>query len=94
MKILHKEYDSTGIFKAYDENDYQVGEMTYVWAGEKKIIIDHTGIKPGYEGRGIATELVMSAVSFARERGIKITPLCPFAQAVFMRRPEINDVKS
>jgi predicted GNAT family acetyltransferase len=93
MKIKHKEYGSNGIFKAYDEDGRGAGEMTYVWAGEEKIIIDHTGVRTEYEGQGIGKQLVMSAVEFARERGIKIMPLCPFAKAMFVRIPEINDVK-
>jgi hypothetical protein len=36
--------------------------------------------------------LVRQAVEYARERGIKILPLCPFAAAQFKRHPEWADV--
>ena len=33
-----------------------------------------------------------AAVEFARERSIRILPLCPFAKSVFERVPELQDV--
>lgn len=93
MTIKHKDYGENGAFKAYDENGRKAGEMTYTWAGDEKIIIDHTGVKPEYEGQGVGRKLILSAVEFARKAGIKIMPLCPFAKAMFERIPEIKDVK-
>ena len=36
--------------------------------------------------------MVTKAVEFAREKGIKILPLCPFAKSVFDKTPEFRDV--
>jgi hypothetical protein len=36
--------------------------------------------------------MVLKAVEYARENGIKIIPLCPFAKSVFDKTPEIRDV--
>lgn len=36
--------------------------------------------------------MVAKAVDFAREKGIKIIPLCPFAKSVFDKVKEFNDV--
>ena len=70
----------------------QEGKMTFVFAGEDKIIIDHTEVKPGNEGKGFGKKMVVKAVEFAREKGIKIIPLCPFAKSVFDKTPEFRDV--
>lgn len=35
----------------------------------------------------------MKSVAFAREQGVKILPLCPFAKAVFDKNEEIADVR-
>tara|TARA_R110002073_G_scaffold279026_1_gene443014 strand:+ start:277642 stop:277755 length:114 start_codon:yes stop_codon:yes gene_type:complete len=35
---------------------------------------------------------VLKAVEFAREKGLKILPLCPFAKKVFNTTDELNDV--
>ena len=70
----------------------QEAMMTFVFAGEDKIIIDHTEVNPGNEGKGFGKKLVLKAVEFAREKGIKIVPLCPFAKSVFDKTPEFRDV--
>lgn len=66
--------------------------MTFVFTGEDKIIIDHTEVNPGNEGKGFGKKMVIKAVEFAREKGIKILPLCPFAKSVFDKTPEYRDV--
>ena len=70
----------------------QEAEMTFVYAGEDKIIIDHTGVNPGNEGKGLGKQMVAQAVTYARENNIKIIPLCPFAKKVFDKTPEFRDV--
>ena len=66
--------------------------MTFVFVGVDKIIIDHTEVNPGNEGKGFGKKMVTKAVEFAREKGIKIVPLCPFAKSVFDKTPEFRDV--
>lgn len=66
--------------------------MTYSWAGDSKIIIDHTEVNAEFNGRGVGKQMVMAAVDFARENNIKILPLCPFAKSVFDKTEEIKDV--
>jgi uncharacterized protein len=70
----------------------QEAMMTYVFAGDDKIIIDHTEVNPGNEGKGFGKKMVAKAVEFAREKNIKIIPLCPFAKSVFDKVPEFRDV--
>jgi uncharacterized protein len=93
MEIIQENSTKNGIFKAI-ENHAVAGEMTYVWAGENKFIIDHTEVFPEFEGKGVGKKLVMEAVEYARANGdFKIMPLCPFAKAVFERTKEIQDVR-
>lgn len=70
----------------------QVGKMTFVFAGPDKIIIDHTEVNSEYNGKGFGKKMVAKAVDFAREKNIKIIPLCPFAKKVFDQTPEFRDV--
>lgn len=70
----------------------QAGKMTFVFAGPDKIIIDHTEVNPEYNGKGFGKKMVAKAVEFAREKNIKIIPLCPFAKKVFDKTPEFRDV--
>lgn len=75
-----------------DVDGKQEGKMTFVFAGEDKIIIDHTEVNPGNEGKGFGKQMVVKAVEYAREKGLKIIPLCPFAKSVFDKVPELTDV--
>lgn len=67
-------------------------KMTFVFAGPEKIIIDHTKVNEGNNGKGYGKKMVAKAVAYAREKGIKIIPLCPFAKKVFDKTPEFRDV--
>ena len=70
----------------------QEAKMTFVFAGEQQIIIDHTEVNPGNNGKGYGKMMITKAVEFARENNIKIIPLCPFAKSVFDKTPEFKDV--
>lgn len=91
MKILHKDDGQYGAF--YIEiNGVIVGEMTYEWLEDNCISIMHTAVGPELSGQGAGKKLLLEAVEFARKKGIKINPVCPFVVSVFERVPEINDV--
>jgi len=91
IKIEREDNGKKGRFVLFYENQ-EAGEMTYVWTGEDKFIIDHTGVKEEFGGKGLAKELVMAGVEFAREKDVKIVPLCPYAKSRFDRDESIHDV--
>ncbi len=68
------------------------GEMTYTWAGDDKFIIDHTEVGEQYGGLGLGKKLVEAGVQFAREKSVKIIPLCPFAKAAIQKNANWHDV--
>lgn len=93
MTIIKREDNGKkGRFVIY-ENEEEAGEMTYTWAGENKFIIDHTGVEGRFGGKGYGKQLVMKAVEFAREKEIKILPLCPFAKKVFDSDDSLKDLR-
>ena len=91
MEIKQIEQGSKGAF-VIEENNERLAEMTYSKAGDLLIIIDHTEVSDKLRGQGAGKQLVAKAVAYAREKGIKILPLCPFARAVFDKTPEYQDV--
>ncbi|MGO4728968.1 GNAT family N-acetyltransferase [Paenibacillus sp. 2KB_22] len=66
--------------------------MTYVSSSPELYIIDHTLVENAYRGQGLGDELIKAMVEYAREKGIKILPLCPFAKGRFERISEYADV--
>jgi len=70
----------------------EAGRMSYTFAGNSKMIIDHTEVNDAYRGQNISKKLLMEIVEFARENKMKIIPLCPFAKSVFDKTESITDV--
>ncbi len=91
MEIKHTIVENKGVF-FIEEDGERVAEMTYVMAGNDKMIIDHTEVSGKFEGKGLGKLLLAEAVSFSRKNKIKIMPLCPFARAVFDKTNEYTDV--
>lgn len=91
MDIQHTDDGLKGKF-FITQNDKELAEMTYVWVGTEKIIIDHTAVDDALRGQGAGRLLVAQAVEFARTKQIKIIPLCPFAKSVFDKVKEYSDV--
>lgn len=58
----------------------------------EQMVINHTQVFDGFEGQGIARQMVMAAVDFARKEGRKIMPVCSYAKAVLTRTDEYYDV--
>jgi predicted GNAT family acetyltransferase len=56
------------------------------------ILFTHTAVPPAYEGQGIGSALIRFALNFARERGLKVVPICPFFAAYIKRHPEEQDL--
>jgi predicted GNAT family acetyltransferase len=75
-----------------EENGKEIATMTYIFAGDTKFIIDHTEVAPGNEGKGLGKLLVEVGVTFARQNGYKILPLCPFAKKIFDKTTAYQDV--
>jgi hypothetical protein len=57
-----------------------------------RIIFTHTVVEPRFEGRGIATRLVRTELDETRQRGLKVTPLCPFVRAFIRRHADYRDL--
>ena len=79
-------------FFSVEINGKTEAKMTFVFAGTDKIIIDHTEVNPGNNGKGLGKKMITAAVEMAREKNLKIIPLCPFAKSFFEKTSEFRDV--
>jgi predicted GNAT family acetyltransferase len=75
-----------------DIDGENIAEMTFVFAGNDSFIIDHTGVNPSQEGKGLGKKLLVAAIDFARKNNYKIIPLCPFAKRVIDINPDYHDI--
>ena len=79
--------DNKGAFYIEVEGK-QEAMMTFVYAGEDIIIIDHTSVAEELRGQNVGKQLLQKLVELAREENKKVVPLCPFAKKEMMRNKE------
>lgn len=91
MIVQQRDNEHKGEFFVEQEGE-RLAEMTYSWAGTDKFIIDHTDVSDTLRGQGVGRYLLDATVQFARDRQVKIIPLCPFAKSVFQKDANIQDV--
>ena len=56
--------------------------------------ITHTRVPSAIGGRGVAGELVRVALAHARKEGLKVKPLCSYADAWMQRHPDTSDLRA
>jgi uncharacterized protein len=91
MKIQHKEGENRGVFFIAEEEDI-LAQLAYAKSSNNTMIIEHTEVDDELRGQNIGYELVHKSVEYARMHGMKVSPVCPFAKAVFDKKPEFGDV--
>ena len=77
---------------AYDRRK-EVGECIFSTDNPKFWTIDHTYVDPDYRGENIAGNLVKNVVEAAKEKKVKIVPICRFACLEFDRKPEYQEMR-
>ncbi|MCA4776376.1 N-acetyltransferase [Empedobacter stercoris] len=91
MKIELNLEGKNGIFVMTDDNNKEVGELTFMLK-EEQMIVNHTGVNPELRGKGLAEKLVLEAVKYARKNQLKIIPFCSYVSVYIGKHPEVQDV--
>lgn len=91
MKIELNLEGKNGVFIMLDEDNKEVGELTFMLK-EEQMIINHTGVNPELRGQGLAEKLVLEAVEYARKNQLKIIPFCSYVSVYIGKHPEVQDV--
>lgn len=94
MLIQHKQEGNKGIYFIEDDGNI-LAEIIYANAdNDKLMIIEHTEVDDELRGKNVGYELVHKIVEHARMHGQKVAPICPFAKAIFDKKPDFQDVLS
>ncbi|HEY4150443.1 MAG TPA: GNAT family N-acetyltransferase [Chitinophagaceae bacterium] len=91
MLIQHKLVGTKGMFFV-GQGGGILAELVYSMSSPETMVIEHTEVSDELKGQNVGLQLVSTAVDYARDRHIKIIPLCPFAKSVIAKRPEMQDV--
>lgn len=90
-EIKHEESGEKGRFEM-QEGDQVVGELIYELSPEGVMSLTGTYVPKEYEGQGIARELFVATVEFAKNEGRKVIPICPYTVVMFNRMPEYQEL--
>lgn len=89
----HLTNDRGGAFVLIDDGE-RVAEMTYVGAGERRVIADHTWVSDKGRGRGWGDTMFRALIAWAEETETTIVPLCPFVKSRFEKHPELAHLRA
>ncbi|WP_462265481.1 GNAT family N-acetyltransferase [Mucilaginibacter sp.] len=90
MKVEQQQSGQDGSFYIEEQNK-RIAESRYMVTGDVMDIY-HTQVSDEYQGKHLGDELIKTAVDYARQHQLKITPSCSFAGAMFGRHQEFRDV--
>ncbi|MEM3781697.1 MAG: GNAT family N-acetyltransferase [Candidatus Micrarchaeaceae archaeon] len=62
----------------YEKTEHGEAVLLYKPAGKAKINIYHTFVPEEDRGKGIAERLARAAFEYAKEKGLKVIPGCPY----------------
>lgn len=91
--IQQKETEGKGMFYIEKDDDI-IAELTYTINDNNVMTLDHSETEPEYTGEGLASTLVKHSVEYAREKDLKIDPLCEYAAKQFERHEEYREVQA
>ncbi|HEX8937756.1 MAG TPA: GNAT family N-acetyltransferase [Sphingomicrobium sp.] len=57
-----------------------------------RITFTHTEVPSAHEGQGIGSSLIRFALASARQRGLRVIPICPFFAAYIKKHAEEQDL--
>jgi predicted GNAT family acetyltransferase len=79
--------NGTGAFHV-DEDGERVAEMVISIVGSN-LTVFHTEVADKLQGQGVSGKLLAAMVGYAREKHLKVIPLCPYVSAQFKRHPDL-----
>lgn len=69
----------------------EVGELDHREVDGRRVFT-HTGVRPAFEGKGLAAQLVRRALDDARSDHVKVVPQCSYVAAYLARHPDDTDL--
>jgi len=59
-----------------------------------RMVLLHTEVPQSLEGQGLAAKLTRYALDFAREKHLRVVPLCPYTSSFLRKHREYQDLVS
>lgn len=85
------------VIQNFEENrfetwiDNNLSKLDYIQDG-KNFVITHVGVHPDLRGHGVAGKLVEVSLAYAKEKDLRVVPMCSYAASYIRRHPEYADL--
>jgi len=67
--------------------DNKLSKLDYIQDG-RNFVITHVGVDPELRGQGVAGRIVQVGLEYAKEKSLRVIPMCSYAAAYIRRHPE------
>ena len=71
--------------------DGYLSKLDYIQDG-KNFVITHVGVSPELRGQGIAGKIVQVGLEYAKERSLRVVPMCSYAAAYIRKHSEYAEL--
>jgi predicted GNAT family acetyltransferase len=76
--------------------EIDLGDGTFAFAEYNllahAIMFTHTEVPEAHEGEGLGSALIRAGLASARQRGLKVIPICPFFAVYMQKHAEEQDL--
>lgn len=84
-------YEENRIYAKRDDS-LLLAEVTFPSRDDTRVNVDHVYVDESLRGHGAASELMLLAYNYIKEKNLKIIAKCPYAIAWFKRHEEYQDI--
>ena len=71
--------------------DSQLSKLDYMQDGDT-IVMTHVGVHPEHRGQGVAGKLTQVALEYAKEKSLRVIPMCSYVAAYIRRNPRYAEL--
>jgi uncharacterized protein len=71
--------------------DGQLSKLEYI-LDAKNFVITHVGVYPDFRGQGLAGKIVEASLQYARQKALRVIPMCSYAAAYIRRNPQYMEL--
>ncbi|HEX9331402.1 MAG TPA: GNAT family N-acetyltransferase [Anaerolineales bacterium] len=73
--------------------DGQLSKLDYIKDGDT-IVMTHVGVYPQHRDQGVAGKLTQVALEYAKEKSLRVIPMCPYVATYIRRNPQYIELTS
>ena len=84
-------YEENRIY-AMQKDNLLLAEVTFPSRDASRVNIDHIYVDQSLRGQHVASDLMLLAYKYIKDRGLKIIAKCPYAIAWFKKHDEYQDI--